>query len=290
MLTSWFLAARPKTLLASVAPVAIGSALAARGGAFHAVPAIAALLGAMCIQIGTNFCNDYCDFFQGADTDDRKGPTRAVQSGLISPPAMFRATVAMFGLTGLICVYLVARAGWPLLVVGGLSILLGVLYTAGKNSLAYLGLGDLFVLVFFGPVAVGGTYYVQALHLPWWIPLAGVAPGLISVGLLVINNLRDIEEDRVANKRTLAVRLGRRFSRWQYALCLVAAACVPILLWQQGHLPPLCLAASVSIVPALFLIRHVWQNDGAKLNPNLGKTAGLLLTYTLLFSVGCLFG
>ncbi len=166
MITHWILAARPKTLLASLAPVAIGSAMARHDDVFHAPSAFAALVGAMSIQIGTNFCNDYFDFFQGADAENRKGPTRAVQAGLISPPRMLGATMLMFLLTAIISVTMFLRAGWPFLIIGSLSILCGVLYTAGRYSLAYIGCGDPFVLVFFGPVAVAGTYYLQALSLP----------------------------------------------------------------------------------------------------------------------------
>ena len=184
--SAWFLAARPKTLLASLAPVAIGTAMAVHEDQYHALAMIAALVGAISIQIGTNFCNDYFDFFQGADTRDRKGPTRAVQSGLISPRAMFNATFLMFAITCIVTAYLWSRAGWPFLLIGALSILFGVLYTAGRNSLAYLGLGDPFVLIFFGPVAVAGTFYVQALSLDWPVVLAGFAPGLLAVGLLVV--------------------------------------------------------------------------------------------------------
>ncbi len=164
MWQTWFLAARPKTLFAGICPVVLGTALAEREGLANPVAALAALLGALSIQIGTNFCNDYFDFRQGADTGDRKGPTRAVAAGLVSPAMMLAATLAAFSITAAVCLYLVARAGWPLAVLGAISILCGVWYTATRFSLAYLGLGDLFVLVFFGPVAVAGTFYVQALR------------------------------------------------------------------------------------------------------------------------------
>ena len=290
MLKHWILAARPKTLFAGISPVAIGSALAYLDRVFHLPSALAALTGAMCIQVGTNFCNDYFDFFQGADTDDRKGPTRAVQAGWITPAAMLRATLLMFALLGLICVYLVSRAGWPIVVIGLSSVVFGMLYTAGRYSLAYLGLGDPFVLFFFGPVAVGGTYYVQSLSLPSYVALTGFAPGLISVGLLVVNNLRDIDEDRVANKRTLAVRFGASFVRFEYALCVLVAAVIPAGLWLSGSLPAAVAFSTISLVPAAFLTVGVWQNNGTALNRYLGMTAGLLLLFTTLFCVGCLFG
>lgn len=286
-LSAWFLAARPKTLLASLAPVAIGTAMAVHEGQFHAPAMAAALVGAISIQVGTNFCNDYFDFFQGADTQARKGPMRAVQSGLITARAMLNASILMFGMTCLITAYLWSRAGWPFLLIGTLSILFGVLYTAGRNSLAYLGLGDPFVLIFFGPVAVSGTFYVQALSLDWPVVLAGFAPGLLAVGLLVVNNLRDIDEDRIANKRTLAVRFGRTFSRLQYTACIVLAATVPVALWQSGLSRNVLLASGV-LIPGLIVAAKVWSNEGTQLRPCLGMTAGLLLLYAILFCIGLL--
>ena len=288
MWRTWFLAARPKTLFAGICPVVLGTALAAREGAAHLLAALAALLGAMSIQIGTNFCNDYFDFWQGADTRDRKGPTRAVAAGLVSPATMLAATLTAFSITAAICVYLVARAGWPLAVLGALSILCGVGYTATRFSLAYLGLGDLFVLVFFGPVAVAGTFYVQALRLSPAAAVAGIAPGLISVGILVVNNLRDIQEDAQASKRTLAVRWGATFARWEYTLCLLGAALVPPLLWWQFALPPQIMAASLALLPGLELVRQIWRNNGPELNSLLGKTGGVLVLFTLVFSVVCI--
>lgn len=284
---AWVLAARPKTLLASLSPVAIGTALAIEGNQFHAPSMVAALIGALSIQIGTNFCNDCFDYFQGADTPDRKGPTRAVQAGLISPNAMLRATVVAFAVSIVVTFYLWSRAGWPFLLIGVLSVLFGVLYTAGRNSLAYLGLGDPFVLVFFGPVAVAGTYYVQALNFDGRAVLAGVAPGLIAVGLLVVNNLRDVEEDRIAGKRTLAVRFGRTFSRVQYTVCILVAAAIPLTMWLCGF-PIGALAACAVVVPGAFVTVEVWRREGTGLRPCLGMTAGLLLLYTILFCGGLL--
>lgn len=262
--------------------------MAYRDEGFYLPAALAALVGALAIQIGTNFCNDYFDFRQGADTTQRKGPTRAVQAGLIPPEAMLRATVLMFVLAGVISLYLVWRAGWPLAVVGALSILLGVLYTAGPYSLAYLGLGDLFVLIFFGPVAVAGTYYVQKLELDWPIVVAGLAPGCISVGILVVNNLRDVDEDRAANKRTLVVRFGVIFGRLQYLACMVAAAAVPYLLIQMGYLPAGGLIASLMLAPGIGMAARLGSVNGKELNPFLFRTALVLLGYTFIFSLGCL--
>lgn len=284
-LTVWALAARPKTLLASLSPVAIGTAMAHHDGGLHVPALLAALLGAISIQIGTNFCNDYFDFFQGADTDERKGPTRAVQAGLVTPRAMLTATVAAFAVAGLATTYLVVRAGWPFLVIGVLSIVCGIMYTAGTYSLAYLGLGDPFVLIFFGPVAVAGTYYVQVLALPWGPLVAGVAPGLLAVGLLVVNNLRDVDEDRLAGKKTLVVRFGTTLSRCQYSACVLGSAVVPCVLWRSGY-PLGTLLASLVLIPGTMVSALVWKRQGTELLPCLGMTAGLLLLYTILFCLG----
>jgi 1,4-dihydroxy-2-naphthoate octaprenyltransferase len=285
LIANWILAARPKTLLAGLSPVAIGAALALRDGKFHLTAMLGALLCAISVQIGTNFCNDYCDFFQGADTDERKGPTRAVHSGLITPRSMLIATILMFAITALAAYFLYLRAGWIFLALGAFSILFGVLYTAGRYSLAYLGIADPFVLFFFGPVAVAGTYYVQALRMDWPIMIAGLGPGLIATGLLVVNNLRDIDEDRTANKRTLAVRFGALFSRYQYTACIVASALVPVVFALSRNVW-WTLLASLVIVPGSIVIRKVWSNDGFALRPCLGMTAGLLLLYTVLFCAG----
>ena len=285
MIANWILAARPKTLLAGLSPVAIGAALALQDGSFHLPAMLGALICAVSVQIGTNFCNDYCDFFQGADTDERKGPTRAVQAGLISPRAMLFATILMFAITAGSAWFLYLRAGWPFLLLGVVSILFGVLYTAGRFSLAYLGIADPFVLFFFGPVAVAGTHYAQSLQLNWPAVIAGLGPGLIATGLLVVNNLRDIEEDRTAGKRTLAVRFGATFSRIQYTACIVGAAVVPV--WfsftKELQWPAI---ASITLLPGLFVVSKVWTNDGIALRPFLGMTAGLLLVYTVLFCSG----
>ena len=197
------------------------------------------------------------------------------------------ATILMFAITGAASWLLYLRAGWPFLVLGVFSILFGVLYTAGRFSLAYLGIADPFVLFFFGPVAVAGTHYVQSLQFDWSTAIAGLGPGLIATGLLVVNNLRDIDEDRHANKRTLAVRFGATFSRYQYTACLVLAALVPIAFGaiENEWWPSLAL---LMILPGAFVASKVWRNDGLALRPYLGMTAGLLLLYTVLFCAGLL--
>ncbi len=286
----WLLATRPKTLGAAVAPVLIGSAIAHADGVFHAQSAGLALLGAMLIQVGTNFANDYYDFVKGADTADRVGPTRVTQAGLVSPAQVRRAFIAVFVLAAGVGALLMLRGGWPIAVIGALSIASGILYTGGPRPLGYLGLGDLFVLVFFGPVAVAGTYYVQALDVTPAALAAGVAAGLFSTSLLAVNNLRDVETDEVAGKRTLAVRLGRGFVRAEYVLCLVGAVGIPLALAVLG-LAPSAVGLCLLVVPlALLPIRQMFRSRGAALNQTLGRTGKLLLVYSVLLSVGWALG
>ena len=283
----WLLAARPKTLGAAIAPVLIGTAMAWAAGGFHALAAGCALLGAILIQIGTNFSNDYSDFLKGADTEDRKGPLRVTQAGLVTPEAMKRATVVVFALAVAAGGYLIWRGGWPVLLIGLLSILSGLLYTVGRYSLAYLGLADLFVLVFFGPVAVGGTYYVQTLTINDVVIVAGVAAGLLSVAILLVNNIRDVEEDRAANKKTLVVRAGRSFGVALYMACVLIAALIPVGLYFYTGQHPWAMAV-VLILPLAWPIVQKLRHERAAmaLNPLLGATGRLLLLYSLLFSIG----
>ncbi len=282
----WWSAVRPKTLWAALAPVLMGTAMAFEAGLFHPLASALALVGAVCIQIGTNLYNDYADFLKGADTEARKGPLRVTQAGLVRPETIRTAAYLTFGMAVLSGGYLMARGGWPVVIIGLASVVSGVLYTAGRHSLAYLGLGDLFVLVFFGPVAVGGTYFVQALAIEPAVILAGLAPGFLAVAILLVNNVRDVEEDRLASKRTLVVRLGRRFGVGFYAVSLVAAGLVPVglVLLTGAHLPVLA-CALVPLAGAPMVARLARHHEPAILNPMLGATARLLLVYSLVFAV-----
>jgi len=283
----WWLAARPKTLWAGVAPVLVGWAMAAADGVFHVPSAVLALLGSILIQVGTNFHNDVADFEKGADRGDRRGPKRATASGLATPRQMHRATAVVFAAAVLSGVYLMVRGGWPIVAVGATSILFGYLYTAGRRSLAYLGIADLFVLLFFGPVAVAGTYWVQALALPAAALVAGIGPGVLAVAILLVNNVRDVDEDRESGKRTLVVRLGRRGGVALYGACVVIASAVPAYLvaGTGGHF--VALAASAVLVPGLTLARRLaGSDDPAVLNALLGRTAQLGLGWSLVFSLG----
>ena len=283
----WWMAARPKTLAAAVAPVIVGTAMAIEAGRVEWLAAVCALLGALFIQIGTNFSNDYVDFQKGADTGDRKGPLRVTQAGWVTPQGMKQATILVFGLAVAAGSYLIWRGGWPILVVGLFSIACGVLYTVGRYSLAYLGLADLFVLLFFGPVAVGGTYYVQALALPTEVLIAGLGPGLLATAILLVNNIRDVEEDRAANKKTLVVRAGRSFGVGLYVFCILGAVLLPgILFFLTGH-HLASLTASLVVLPAIPIVQTLCREDNARaLNPLLGATGRLLVIYSLAFSLG----
>lgn len=286
----WLWAARPKTLGAAVAPVLVGTGMALEAGAWHLLSALLALAGAVLIQVGVNYHNDYADYVQGADTQERVGPLRVTQAGLVAPQTMRRATILVFGLAVMAGLYLIARGGWPILAVGVASIGAAIWYTAGRYSLAALGLADVFVFVFFGPVAVGGTYYVQALSLPTEVLLAGGGPGLLSIGILLVNNVRDVAEDRRAGKRTLVVRFGRRFGVAAYGACLVGALLLAGLLAAGlfGTTPHPWAALPLGLLPlAIGPIRRLSETtDPEKLNPLLGATGRILVLWALLFAVG----
>jgi len=286
-LSSWILAIRPKTLPAAIAPVAIGTAMAFGDGLFHGPSALMALSAALCIQIGTNLANDYYDFTKGADTADRKGPVRVTQAGLIKPKAVIVAAIVFFILAALSSMYLIQRAGVWILIIAITSILSGIFYTAGPKPLGYLGLGDLFVLVFFGPVAVTGTYFVQGLEINLAVIVAGLAPGFLSMAILAINNLRDIDTDRQAGKLTLAVRFGRGFAMSEYLFCIIAATLTPfaVFLITDDH-QGIAIASLVGFCAIPCVKAAFTHSDGANLNRVLANTGRLLLIYSALFSIG----
>lgn len=282
----WVLASRPRTLPAAVAPVVVGMALAIAHGGFAWGPALAAMLGACFIQIGTNFANDYFDFKSGADTAERMGPLRVTQAGLVTPAQIKAATAIAFALATLCGLYLTWVGGWPIVVIGLLSILSGIAYTGGPFPLGYNGLGDLFVFVFFGLVAVGGTYYVQALGFSPIVLAVAVPVGLLSTAIIVVNNLRDVDTDVVAGKRTLAVMFGKRFAKAEYVVLLALSYLAPVILIAMGKLTLWALLPLLSLPLAVSLIRKVHTVQGPALNPVLGGTGKLLLVFSLLFSLG----
>ncbi|MCP4727652.1 MAG: 1,4-dihydroxy-2-naphthoate polyprenyltransferase [bacterium] len=286
MIKLWLLAARPKTLWAAISPVMIGTAFAVNDGGFHALSAFLALFGAVMIQIGTNFANDYHDYKKGADTKERKGPVRVTQAGLIKPETVKKAYLVVFLLALLSGIYLIYRGGIPILTIGLFSILFGILYTAGPFPLGYHGLGEIFVLVFFGPVAVGGAYYVQALDITNSVLIVGLAPGLISTAILTVNNLRDIDTDKKTGKMTLAVRFGAKFARIEYLLTMVSALLIPSVVYLITRENLYTVISSAVLLAAFPVIREVFtENDGEKLNNVLAKTGKLLLLFSIVFSI-----
>ncbi|MEW5738815.1 MAG: 1,4-dihydroxy-2-naphthoate polyprenyltransferase [Myxococcota bacterium] len=285
-LGAWFLAARPKTLVAGVVPVAVGSAVALRDGCFQPLVALAALVGALLLQIGTNLANDYYDFKRGADTEDRLGPPRATQQGWLEPGAVLAGALVCFGAAFLIGIYLVSVGGLVILILGLASIAAGLAYTAGPFPLAYKGLGDLFVLAFFGFVAVGGTYFVQAHRVSALALWASLPVGLLGVALLAVNNTRDEKTDAAAGKRTLVVRLGRGFGRAEWLGCVVGAALAPVGLFLSGQASPWVLLPLVSLPLAVGPGRLVFTAEGAVLNHALAGTARLQLVFGILFAAG----
>lgn len=282
----WLSATRPRTLPAAAVPVLMGSALAWHNDAFHLLAALAAFAGAMLIQIGTNFANDYFDFKKGTDREDRLGPTRATAAGLVSPGAMKIAFIGAFALSALVGLYLIYRGGLPILTIGVLSILFGILYTGGPFPLGYLGLGEVFVLIFFGPVAVAGTEYVQSLEYSPEAAWLGLAPGLLSSAILVVNNLRDVDTDRISGKNTLAVRFGKTFARWEYTLFVLVACAIPWIAITRGDMVMETWISSLILVPGSWLSWRIWREEGRTLNPRLGQTGGIMVGFSILFSAG----
>jgi 1,4-dihydroxy-2-naphthoate polyprenyltransferase len=285
----WLLAARVRTLPAAVAPVLVGTSLAGFAGVFHPLRFVAALIGALFIQVGTNLSNDYSDARRGADTEDRLGPVRVTAGGLVPPKQVLVATYVSFGVAVLAGAYLVAVAGWQLLLVGAASILAGVLYTGGPRPYGYEGLGEVFVFLFFGIVAVAGSYFVQVEHLDWEAFALAVPVGLLASAILVVNNVRDIDTDRRAGKRTLAVRLGRDRTRTLYATIVYGAYLLAPVTWVFGPLKAWLMLPWLTLPLAMSLVRVVRnRTDGPSLNGALAKTGMLQLTFCVLLSAGLL--
>jgi 1,4-dihydroxy-2-naphthoate polyprenyltransferase len=285
-LRAWLLAARPKTLSAAAVPVMMGSALAAHEP--HGVTwwvFWCALIGAMLIQIATNFINDALDFKKGTDTNERLGPLRVTQAGLLGADAVMRGAYLCLFLSALCGIPLIYRGGWPLLVVGLASIAAAYAYTGGPYPLAYHGLGELFVIVFFGLVACGATFYLHSLRLTQSALWAGFAAGALATVLLAINNLRDVRGDRLSNKRTTVVRFGERFARLEIAFFALAPfASVALIAWMRSQWGLLLtmLALPVAIGVIIFVIKH----DGAPLNRALAISGAMQWAFGILFVIG----
>jgi 1,4-dihydroxy-2-naphthoate octaprenyltransferase len=285
----WVMAARLRTLPAAIAPVLVGTSVAVQRGVFRPGAFAAALLGALFIQIGTNLANDYSDARRGADAEDRVGPVRVTAGGLVPPRQVLIATYVTFGLAIVCGLYLVAVAGIELLFVGIASIAAGVLYTGGPKPYGYEGLGELFVFLFFGVVAVTGSTFAQLEQWPWESFVLSVPIGLLAAAILMVNNVRDIDSDRRAGKRTLAVRLGRERGRTIYALMVYVAYLVAPVPWLAGSLSPWLLLPWLTLPLAVRLVRTVRTHaDGPTLNQALAQTGMLQLAFGLLLSAGIL--
>ena len=284
---AWILAARPKTLPAALAPVIVGTALAAADGQVAWLPAAAAALGALLLQILSNFANDYSDFFRGADTPDRLGPVRVTSAGLMTPGERRWGMAVVIVLAGLVGLYLVWVGGWPILLIGVAAILAALAYTGGPFPFGYYGLGELFVLLFFGGAAVCGTYYLQTQGVTSTAIVASLAVGVLVTAILVVNNYRDLETDRRAGKWTLAVRLGRRGTQLEYALLLTAAYGLVWGLWLFLHAGFWVLLPWLTAPLAVRLARTLARaTDGPTLNRTLAETAQLGLWFSLLLALG----
>jgi 1,4-dihydroxy-2-naphthoate octaprenyltransferase len=285
----WLMAARARTLPAAVAPVLVGTALAGYGHVFHPLRFIGALVGAIFIQVGTNLHNDYSDARRGADNEDRLGPLRITAGGLVPPRRVLVATYISFAIAVLAGIYLVAVAGWQLLLVGAASILAGVLYTGGPRPYGYEGLGEVFVFLFFGIVAVAGSYFVQVSHLRLVAFALAVPVGLLAAAILVVNNCRDIDSDRRAGKRTLAVRIGRDRTRNLYAILIYGAYLLAPVSWLFGPLSAWLMLPWLTLPLAVKLVRIVRNRvDGPSLNAALARTGVLQLAFCVLLAAGVL--
>lgn len=285
----WIQSARPKTLPAAIGPVLIGAALACNDGDIHTPTLVLTFLAAMLIQIGTNYANDYYDFVKGTDTAARVGPLRATQAGLVTPGQMKLAFVIVFALAAFAGALLVMRGGMAIAIIGIASILCGIMYTAGPAPLAQTGLADLFVLIFFGPVAVGGTYYLQTGDYNRHVLIAGLAPGLLSMAILTVNNIRDIHTDRIAGRKTLAVRFGYNFGSAEFIVCIVLACIVPIYLTISRASNYYCNLSLLFLFFAVSSIRTILSKPEPQiLNKVLAQTGRLLIIYSILFSAGWL--
>lgn len=282
----WLLAARPRTLPAAAAPVIVGSAIAFYENAFRWLPALGALIGALLLQIGANFANDVFDYQKGTDNGARLGPTRVTQAGMLSPTEVKIGMGVVFALAALIGVYLTWVSGWPVIVIGLLAIAAAVFYSGGPFPYGYRGLGELFVFLFFGLAAVAGTFYVQAVRISLSAVIGSVPMGLLIVGILAVNNLRDIHTDRAGGKMTLAVRFGVQGARQEFLLVILFAYLVPLLMALSKINSAWLLLPFLTLPMAVELIQFVYKNEGKPLNLALARTGMLTLYFGLSYSAG----
>ncbi len=287
---SWILAIRPKTLFAALVPVLVGSSLAINQGRFFFLYSFLALICSFLIQIGTNLTNDLYDHLKGADSNERKGPIRVIASGLIKSKEIKFAIILCFGLTFFIGLYLVYVTDWKIFVIGVLSIIAGLAYTAGPFPLAYNGLGDVFVFLFFGVVGTMGTYYLHSMEFSLLSFLVSIPVGALITNILIVNNFRDIEEDKKANKKTLAVIFGKRFSQFEYIILLLTSFLIPIVLFLFYNFSFLILLPLITIPFAIRLVKMMFINIGSELNITLEQTAKYSALFGMLISAGLIAG
>jgi 1,4-dihydroxy-2-naphthoate octaprenyltransferase len=281
----WVLASRLKTLTAAISPVLVGVSLAIHDGEFQLFIAFMTLLAAVLIQIGANFANDVYDFLNGSDREDRLGPTRATQSGLISPEDMKKGMWLVFALAICVGFYLASIGGWPIVWIGLASIASAIAYTGGPYPLGYHGWGDVFVFVFFGVIAVPGTYYLQSGFVSYDSILFGIPLGALSTAILIVNNLRDADTDVKSGKRTLAVRFGKSFVKIEYIVMMIIAFTIPIYILQFWN--ELSLYIILFLLPiSVRLIQALYNETGISLNPVLVNTAQFLFHFSILLSIG----
>ncbi len=283
---TWLLACRPKTLPAAAAPVVLGTAVAFYDGLLRLEIGAITLVAALLLQIGANFANDIFDYQRGADTTERLGPMRVTQAGLLTPREMYLGMIVVFGSAAALGLYLISQSGWLILLIGMLSILAALAYTGGPLPYGYVGLGEIFVFLFFGPAAVMGTYYAQSGILSESAFWGAIPMGLLATGILVVNNLRDIHTDRQARKMTMAARFGVQFARWEYTTLILASFLIPgIMVVLRGYSPWILLYLGAAVfLPKL--LDQVWNIQGRGLNLALAGTGRLDLFYALFFSIG----
>jgi 1,4-dihydroxy-2-naphthoate polyprenyltransferase len=286
----WFMAARPRTLPASIAPILVGSAVAWHEGGFHLLTASLALITALLLQIAANYANDAIDFKRGTDTAERVGPTRITSAGYVTYDQVMRATVITLGLAVLTGLYLVYRGGWPFLVLGLAAVICAVAYTGGPFPISYLGLGEVFVFLFFGLIAVTGTAYLQTGDVTALALAASIPSGAMNVGILIVNNYRDLEGDRIANKRTVAVRIGPEKTRIEYQAMLLATLVVPFAFWAVDWLDAWALLTVLSWPLFRQLRQQIHTLRGPALNRTLGMTGRTSLVFSVLFSIALVLG
>ena len=285
---SWLLASRPKTLPAAVMPVFVGTSIAIHDGLFNPIAAIVALLCSLLIQIGTNFVNDLHDYLKGSDKKDRLGPVRVLVSGLISENEMRIGIAVVFGTAFILGMYLVYLAGWFIFIIGVLSLIAGYAYTAGPYPLAYNGLGDIFVFIFFGFVGTIGTYYVQTQEITMLVFWSSIPVGALITNILVVNNYRDLEEDRLAGKNTLAVKFGGTFAKMQYLIFMILSYAILLLVYLTYKQNIYVFLPLFTVPIAIKLVSMIFKLSGKDLNSTLALTAKLSAVYGILFAVGIL--